>query len=229
MKKIIEKTAWTIDDPELPESVKRKILEKHSDINVDYAWWEPTEIYFPSWAKDSKLDEFNLDRSEVIKFLPQIDYRILRAYLVKDKITDQIILSQQSKRNHWPFHFRVVGSPSFFEFKITSENNRRTTRLGICFSEFPSYSDSIIEPTEKEIKALIFEGISYSDDKADKLGKSEVDRIALHISKVANYVEREIDPLSALRESYDYLTSEEGVLETLQANEYYFDEDGDIV
>lgn len=64
--KIITKQieTWKIDDADLPKEVKSNILQKHSDINTDYDWWE--NVYDDAKEIGLKLTGFDLGRSQEI-------------------------------------------------------------------------------------------------------------------------------------------------------------------
>lgn len=58
---IIEQTIYSFSDLETNEQLKQKVLNKYSDINVDYGWWEST--YTDAQDVGLEITGFDLDRN----------------------------------------------------------------------------------------------------------------------------------------------------------------------
>lgn len=214
---------WQINDPEMPAEVKSKVLEKHYDINVDHEWWEPSSIYFPSWA-NGEIQGFDLDRRNSVEFTLDIDYRKLKATLAREKVTTSIQAGYQSKKhNNHPYFFRVTGFDfDHFDFKIKADKDK----IILVFPDLPGYDNTLTEPSRSEIKSFITENLGNVELT---LSKHDLEILSETIFKVVNYVESQIDPLKCLREDYEYKISYNQIIETLEANEYHFDREGQIV
>lgn len=132
---------------ELPDESKRKALEKHWGINVDFNWWEGIEEELQYIGL--KMDSFGLDRD-----------------------------------NHCNLQF--VESSYEVANRIIADHGKETD-------------------THKAAKTF------FDDDDEEEFKRS---------------LEEEYRIL--LQSEYEYLVSREAIEETFEANEYEFDEHGDI-
>jgi hypothetical protein len=93
----------------------------------------------------------------------------------------------------------------------------------------------VIEDVKKFVKKA---GIKYNGDNYISIGHNHYAGGLIKNTIETDYEEEDVlqetlnemldKILSSLKKSYDYLTSEEAIIETLQANDYYFTEDGKI-
>ena len=146
------------DFDELSEGAKDKAVEKFSDINVDFDWWD--SIYDDAHCVGLEITGFDLYRQE------------------RDgKLTDSVLGSIQAiKKNHG---------------KKTD-----TYKLALQYEKLAKKHEA------------------DSDDDYDEEFIDEYRQALLHV-----YFEM-------FQEEYNYLTSKEAIIETIQANEYGFLKDG---
>lgn len=89
--------------------------------------------------------------------------------------------------------------------------------------------DILTEKEKRRIKQLIYNGVcdydSYITDQ-HPLVKKMMNKLYKAIERMEGLARNEL--YDRLWKEYDYLTSEESILETIQANEYEFLEDGTI-
>lgn len=219
MKKIIEKTLWTIDDPELSSEVKARILEKHADINTDYDWWRYSECYFPSFLVNSKITSFDFGYRHYITYTCTVKLNLmLRLYYRANPKTPRVI--HYNRKRDMLFFEANPSMPFDLSFEDTGLRNP-TTKIKIWFPDFLSSSDSVTEPTTDEI----LECLHYNN--GDKAGV-RLDEMAETLWRLFHWIDTQIAPLKELEADYDYRTSEEAITETLACNEYFFDEKGNI-
>lgn len=145
----IEQTVYTYQDLLLNEDLKRKVLQKLWDINVDYEWWE--FIFDDASNIGIKILEFDLDHHYIKALAPE----------------HTATIKQNVIKNH---------GKNTDTYKTVMKYDLR-------------------------------KGEDEATDMVEELYK---------------------DYLIMLRREYEYLTSEEVIMETIEANEYEFDEDGNI-
>ena len=181
---------WKID--EAPEDLKKKILEKHRDINVD-----SDTLTWGDWLLDSEIFYWNEDKIYYDLYRGQyIQFEDLR---VKDSEKFRKLLrvpKELWKKLDFKFE-NISGNLANYNTKIkfTEETSKSYDEL----DENGNGGD--LSDTEKA-------WVSQAYEKFDEIIQE-------------SYV--------ALKNNYEYQLSDEAVEETLIANEYDFDENGDIV
>lgn len=225
--KIITKEikTWKIKDTDLPPKVKDKILQKHGDINVDYEWYDG-DCYFPEWLK-GKVKYFDLDRANYCQWeIESVDYPALAKWLNEKMKTDQIKTGT--------YCLLVEG----IEISLREETGAYRTS-----STKPKlvgdYGDLAHIASDKEsIHKNLLDDLYYPSEERDNDTEQDVEdqaqweralRCATLLENILFFIQTEIDPLKLLKADYDYLTGEIAIIETLEANDYDFDEYGDIV
>lgn len=97
-------------------------------------------------------------------------------------------------------------------------------RLGIDDIHASVYRDTSRYVHENTIDAeVIYDGDYRDDPKADKLINDLEEQIRYEARKLSKDIYR------GLQDEYDYLTSAEEIAETIRANDYDFDEEGNLV
>jgi hypothetical protein len=180
---------------ELEESAQQKALEKLSDINVDYDWWDCEVDYFQS----DKLKEIGFEDAKIqfSGFCSQGDGACFDARINLEKIIKHL-------------------------------NDKRFNRLLPLIKE--GYVSMAIERNSF--------GYHYSHERTRYVSLScdlseKYTRLNRLASLLLDYVEELRLDLSheiytSLEKDYYYLTSEEAIKETIEANEYTFLESGKI-
>lgn len=189
-------TIYNIDDIKQNEDLKQIILEKHSDINVDYEWyadiledWQEkltnygfinSDISFNGFYSQGDGASFTCKNIDIIQFLKQSlnftgkEEKILKALFNNDYINFTI------KRIDWHYYHKY------------------TVRL---------ISDINTQDRHKRINTII-----------NKLSNNIIIDMRLLMASIYD----------DLQKQYEYLTSEQVIFETLEANDYEFYSDGSI-
>ena len=152
---------------ELSDDAKAKAIERLSDINVDYQWWEST--YEDARYVKLKLTEFDLDRNKHCR----------GSFMESPTETAELIVSSHGK-----------DCDTYKTAKAFLSN------LNDLTSPYPNIED-------------------VPEDKIEDLEDMFL----------ADLLE---DYASILQKECDYLQSEEAIIETIKANEYWFTEDGKL-
>jgi len=171
---IIKQIVYSFSDLETNEELKKKVLSKHSDINVDYIWWEST--YEDAKRIGLEITGFDLERNR--------------------HATGKFNLSANE-----------VAQNIFNEHAICCETFATADKFMDNWQ--PIFNDYMNESSENY----------ESNDSEQKLSELEDEFLNDILEDYAMILEKE----------YEYLTSEKAILETLEANDYEFDENGKIV
>lgn len=162
---------------ELNDEAKKVAIEKLSDINVDYQWWECT--YGDAKMVDIIIDGFDLDRNR-----------------------------------HCSGKLYSNGTDVAYKIKEQHGTNCNTYFLA---DSYLAEWDKLVEKYSdgKTTNVVDEENFEQFDEEADELTKQfEADLL----EEYANILQRE----------YDYLTSEEAIIQTIEVNDYFFTEDGKL-
>jgi hypothetical protein len=159
---------------ELSEQAKKNAINKLSDINVDYEWWEFT--YEDAKNIGLKITGFDLDRNRHATGQLTLSAAEVAANILKDH-------GEKCETHHTAQQFIEDFNPLFAEYMDESsehyENREREEELQDIENDF--------------LKSLLED---YS---------------------------------VILQNEYEYKTSEEAIRETIEANEYEFDEQGNLI
>lgn len=189
---------------ELSESVQEKVVENNYDINVCHDWWEWT--YEDADRVGIKIEGFNLcsSRGTDIKF----------EYGAKDAA--ESILKEHGKdcgtfKAATEYLAEREGLFSNFEAKVRAEI--ADCRQKLLTDLFP---EDIREELEERIEELenSLEDVEYEiEDELEELDREFRKSLEYEYNKM-------------LQAEYDYLTSKEAIIETIESNEYEYFEDG---
>ena len=195
---------------ELSEEAKQKAIEQFLDTNVDYDWWNMTTDQFPEDLEtigaenEGKKFYFDIDRGSFCSFEASITLKDLIDAM--EKVTDY---------SKYPSDLHEV-----FDYCKTEIGKIRPMLRGL------------IENGKIKVYCRSKHGRQDLDTFADA---EFYGYDATNIEKFTDYWTTELEDilkmmanvfLSRLRDSYEYLTSEEAIIESIEANEYEFTEDG---
>lgn len=207
---VIEKEVYRIS--ELPEEIQDEIIEKYSNITIDYGWWdyilEDLKIQLEKLGVEYSDAYFNLDRKPYLKI---VDVYLDLDLLYKKWIEEQGIENEE-------IHKLIKSGDIYFEYEILT--TRRS--IGVGYSEFPIW----MEPIQTESDALRLYITAPDDFDERKLDNFEKSFTSWIISAITDIL---WDYYKKLNKEYDYITSKEGIIDFLDANEYYFDKEGNNV
>jgi hypothetical protein len=185
---------------ELDERTQEKVLEKYSDINTDYDWWDSTYEYWKPKLENLGVSNPTINFSgfwsqgDGASFTGQLD--IIEFLTATKKISKFRYLVDHVRDNNLWLDCNIYRNDSHY----VHEN---TCRVGI--------DEHIYVDNEK----------SY-------------DLIVKRVKELEEYLEEwRLDTCHEiykdLETEYEYQTGKEQIIESLEANEYEFDEDGDII
>lgn len=156
---------------ELSEDAKKKAIEKHSDINVDYHWWDCT--YEDAKNIGLKITGFGLDRNRNATG----DF-LLNACEVADNVLSQH--GNECETYKTAENFMNEWQPIFNDYMNEESENYESREL-----------EDTLNDLETEFLNDLLENYSIM-----------------------------------LQNESEYLQSEEAIIETIEANEYEFTEEG---
>jgi hypothetical protein len=188
---------------ELDERTQDKVLEKHYDINVDYQDWHESVL---DYCKE-KLEKFGVYKPEInySGFWSQGDGASFTGTIDSEDILVLLTSLKVLKK----FRYLV--------------DNLRKGNIDLSVS-----IDRISSHYSHENTCRTYLDWRVSSDHVD------YDLVASRARELEEYLEEwRVDTCHEiykdLETEYDYQTSREQIIETLEANEYEFDEDGDII
>jgi hypothetical protein len=189
----IEQTVYNYSDLLLPENkaLKKKVLEKHYDINVNHEWYD--FIYEDFKTEIAPKFGFEVDKMYFSGFSSQVD-----GAMFEGSVTD----------------FTKFVS----DVRIKKLIEKRDIYFDINFKHYGHYYH------ERSYKHT-FEICNLLDTH---------DNISNYCYNLEEVVTNTYENLCKelyqnLEKAYDYLTSDETILETIASNEYEFDENGNII
>jgi len=196
---------------ELSEEMQQKAIEKHYDINVGHEWWEFSYQMIEEMAQFFGIDTeqksfcFDLDRDNFFSMESSLSIRQLRDAL-QSKPEDGFQAQEEL--------FSLFGA----WYKAASKK--------VC----PQTWKAINEGCNPYATSSIRRDYCSFDTEADSA--YNCDRVAADLEIFAELCEEVLKHFcfwakKILRADYDDLTSEEQVRESLIANEYEFEADGD--
>lgn len=187
---------------ELPEDIQDKVLERMWDINVDYDEWTDVDYY------EEQLQELGFEDSKVhyTGFSSQGDGACFECRNV-DIIT---WLEKSGKEKDFPLTYSEL---KFGDNDLEIYGNfyhsghyyhQNCMYLNLDFNCYYDEESLLYKHLEEEFNKLESVLLNFARDKAQ-------------------------DIYSSLEKEFDYLTSREQIIETIEANDYLFDEDGRIM
>lgn len=192
-------TVYTFD--ELSESAKQKAIEKLWNINVDYEWWD---YLLDNWKE--KLEKLGFLNAKIYfsGFSSQGDGACFDADIDLQTISNNMFYCSTDYKT--ACLWRAINIAVYTDridspkiYTVDHHYNHENTRA--IDTGYCGLQDTIM--TDK-LMQMIEDLNEYRRDICQEI-------------------------YSDLQEEYDYLTSEESIIETIRANEYEFDENGDLV
>lgn len=206
--KTITTTLYQYD--EASEELKEKIIEKHRDINVDYPDWSD---FILDYFKE-ELDRAGIDNPEILYsgFYSQgdglsftsrwINLEKLMEYTHANEKYPGIFQALKDGRLDYSCYIERTGAYHYV--------HGRSATL-IIDSVDNLYDDEKDEEAYFTLENILNKEL---DDLKDYLNQWREDTCS--------------DFYYKLEKEFEYLCSDEAVIETIQANEYYFDDEGNI-
>lgn len=202
----ITKTVYSIED--LINNIeyidiKQKALEKHYNINTDYNWYEG--VYE---AKTEELKEFGFDVEKIMfcGFASQGDGAMFEGQFYLTCSSNIDLIKSYIKND-----------------RITKLIKNGLITIKVDFHHSGHYYH---HKSYKYSFDIEHDGSKYSIEDYPNI-YSTLNNLEDEIT--SNYETKCKEIYKSLEKSYDYLTSEKVIIETFQANEYEFDEFGNII
>lgn len=198
---------WKFDDA--PPDLQEKIIEKNRDINVKYEdnfWADYDGIIYDKQTNIADYDVFNnygkkyydLDRGQYIQF-PDLEIK-------DEKKLAEMLGIPESLRKKISFNFTSERENNT-ELEFYDEENGETIRDDDTYEDYIKYVND--------------EDRAFSTE----LSKSEFEKLQKAIEKWSDLMH---DAWKSLRDNYEYQFTDEAIKETIEANDYTFNEDGEI-
>lgn len=197
---------YSIEDVKNNEELKALVLEKNRDINVDNNYW--FEDILENWKEHLKEYGFTEPEIRFSGFWSQGDGASFTSKAVHLDLYLKAFGQDLYPDRQIKLFLDLISSYEFVEFTV----ERITTHYVHEYTTKVWYDDYL-----------------YQFNRCPRL-----QRFLRHfIEDLHTHMQNNIEELNRkiykdLSEEYDYLESEEAVMETLEANEYEFTEDGNI-
>ncbi|NMB83292.1 MAG: hypothetical protein GYA14_15900 [Ignavibacteria bacterium] len=195
---------------ELSEEAKERAVENLSTINVNYEWWDAVYEDFENLCRELRI-EVDLKKTYFNGFCCQGSGSSFNAsFNLRD-----LLKSIEAKRH---LSYAPKDAPEL----CLPDIDRRVLKL-LYKNYIPVYCS--IKDCNGGMSVSASVSIYF-----DKLYSSNIDK---ELDKIEDYCQEIADELNnwlyrRLEQEYEYLTSEEAIIDTIEANEYYFTEDGKI-
>ena len=187
---------------ELSEQTKQKVIEKMHDINTSHEWHEPI---YEGIFEDVKEKGFNIEDIYFSGFWSQGDGAMFEYSGIDNKLKEQFIngLKLSNMRKEWLKNNIYTSANGKHSGHYYHENCcNHVINWEIDNGDIPHYSNfrNWLESFNEDFEKFVID--IYKD-------------ICRDIYK-------------RLEKEYDYLTSKEAIIETIEANEYEFTENGNL-
>lgn len=212
---------------ELPENIQEKAIDNLRDINVDHNWYEYSFDYYKELLENVGFENAEISFSgfwsqgDGASFVADCDAQKILNYmffenegqmswLIKKGLKDKAM--EEVKR--WNLWFTMAENHGSIHFSIKRNSSR--------YSHENTISPDVEIDTDYQDKGTwnngAWESVFMSKVNQEKLETMFEEYVRDWCRKIYKGLESE----------YEYLTSDESVLDTILANEYLFTEDGDI-
>ena len=200
--KIIKQEIYSLDEVKNNDELLKKVLEKHHEINVYYDWWDC--IYD---GQKEKIEEvgFHISKIYFSGFWSQGDGAMFEYDRIDDKLLNEFVetLDIFPIRKQWIINNVYVSGKGHHRGRYNHEK---------CCSHSIGWE---IDNGDLHWSTNFYQ---WLESFADEFEEFIVDK----------YEDLCRDLYRALEKEYDYLTSEESILESLELNGYEFDINGTI-
>ena len=196
-----EVKVYSLEDVKSNPELLKKVLEKHSDINTSFDWWDFTYENF----KENNDEYFDIEKIYFSGFWSQGDGAMFEYSDISNRLRDIFIdgLDLSPMRKGW------------------LRNNVSVSGKGVqrgIYCHEKSCSHSIyweVDNGDLNWDRPLYQWIeSFANDFEDFVEE-------LYVNLCSNLY-------STLEKEYKYLISDEAILDTLECNEYEFTKDGNI-
>ena len=199
MKEVVITTRNIREWLEFDKTIAEKIIEKNRYINTDYAWYDDTINDFIEEMEKRGID-IEYKNVKFSGFYCQGDGASFTCNLSSNYIDNWIT----ANKDEFPKLFKMVGK-EFIYGKL--EKN--------------SYATHYCHDKTVDLFLYVNNEDEYSEEFNEEMEKLE----RLMETNLRSYM---VELYNRLEKEYDYLTSDESIIETLEATEYEFDENGVI-
>jgi len=180
------------------EEVAKQIIRNFSEINVDYNWYEYSIEDFTN--EIAKLG-FNVETEDVL-------FRGFYSQGDGASFTGNIDIIEYLKATKQLTKYSAL---------------RRAVENGSCYEHFEIVRKSSHYCHEN---TCVVEYLEYFEDEMGKKAKEQAEELEAELEEKRYELCMKI--YNRLDEEYSYLTSKEGIVETLRVNEYEFTEQAEI-
>jgi hypothetical protein len=206
-----EEIVYTFEELKNFPELKQKVLERYWDINIDHQWWECTYDYIHEFLKEALGIEVVVTGFDLGRAM-SVSYDIMNTGSAVE-----ILKAATKYRKLEYYNPDTLDLDTIVKYYKTCRPMIRALldaeEVSIYFTTHKSWRD--ITYLEMDVYA-----------KHENIEEYLLD----HFDSMAGDLKVELDAfiLGTLRDEYEGLTSEEFILESLEANEYEFYENGTI-
>ena len=217
------RTEYIYRPSELSPELKEKVCEKYRDWHTGDSWWYESAMEY--WKE--KLAEMGFEDADIrfSGFWSHGDGASFTCdYCHADKIINTLLVCQGkdvTDLKRWRLWFELVENGPYINFKVYRHSNHYSHENTITPDVTEDYSGFQNKIFEEYDHRGVKQFTSVFDKKVNlnELDKMFVDWVRSLCREI--YKNLELD--------YKYYTSDEAILEGLEANEFEFDESGDRV
>ena len=208
--RIVTKQYEVFKFDELPEDIQQKILDNYWDINTNWEWWE----------QDGLLD---LSKAEMDAIKVQLSDEWWNSTKPKDKRGNII--------GEYPAHTGLIDY-DINEFDIDYRNYIIYNNIEVndeeVFRRFLRIPTNLWNNINYHfpLQNTRYASTTIDFDWEEKPFTKEEEKILNNAKDI--FDNKVSESIQMLKEQYEYLSSKEGILETIEANNYEFTKDGKI-
>ena len=187
---------------ELNDKAKNRALESFRDINVDYDWWDSV---YEMWT-ESLREEIGINKAEISSsgFYSQGDGASFSGNI----------------DNKWLSNFVIEHKDSYPILASRIASQETESKIEIF--------DAVVIRNQSRNSHEYTCRVSVDVPVSDEVGiEGEVGNLEIALEEIRLNLCREL--YRDLERQYEFLTSDEMIAETIEANEYEFDESGKFV
>lgn len=221
MPKIIETVVYSFE--ELDEKAQKKAIQKNSEINTDYNWWEDT---YESFQTLSEFFAIELEmKKEGSKKVPAIYFQIscsqsdfvgFEGYLTNFEKLVKCCQNQSWKEDFTDLE--INGLPSFREYEFI-DNYFEAIREG-------SIEIGVTSSVNRSMRIETSSNVDSELNNNNLNATYDLLQIEKDVKTVFEVLNRQLKKW--LENELEYLESDDAIKETLIANDYTFTIDGEM-
>lgn len=195
------KTIQVFEFKELEDEVKEKVLDKHREINLDYDWWD---FIIEDFIQEAGELGFLIKEEDVTFELdrgPHFNVNTKGIDIKKDILKGYTIYA----------YIYIKSGYSTLGYGINSD-------FELVIEELHKGDAQIIKKEDRETDEL--EGVV-----SDMIWSGVEEKLNAKIQDLVNLCE---EYYKRLKSEYEYMLSDEGIIDTIEANEFKFLKDGRV-